>query len=77
MSNLTSITFKRTVNTGSFENFAVEATMAMNAADTAQAKEHAEQLQAFVDTLCQERVDRGKRGKRGGMDAGELIDDLP
>jgi len=71
------VTFKRLCNTGNWENFTIEAACAVpDGGDSHDAKATALYVQSFVDTLCLERIQAGKRGRHGGMDAGE-VDDLP
>lgn len=68
---ITSITFRRKVNSGNFESFDIEATAAVSANHDARAVALA--LQAYVDELCQQRAEALRHpGRRGGTDAGEF-----
>jgi hypothetical protein len=73
---ITSITFRRKCNTGQFESFDVEATAAVPyGADAVEMGRH---LQAYVDQVCQERIQLlRKPGAKGGVDAGEFPFDEP
>jgi hypothetical protein len=69
--DINSITFRRKVNTGNFESFDVEATATSVVAEDAKAAARA--LQAYVDQLCNERVEALRHpGARGGKDAPEF-----
>jgi hypothetical protein len=68
------ITFRRKVNSGNFESFDVEAMISV-AGDTtdAEAQAAADRLQAFVDHVCNTRMDTLRRpGAHGGKDAPEF-----
>jgi hypothetical protein len=68
---ITTITFRRKVNTGQYESFDVEATVAV--ADGERPDGPAAYLQSFVDEVCLERIERLRRpGARGGTEAPEF-----
>lgn len=68
---ITSITYRRKVNTGNFESFDVEATCACGERD---AYEHAGYLRSFVDTICLEKL---AAIRRGALDTHDASDELP
>lgn len=73
---ITTITFRRKVNSGNFESFDVEATATLAPED--QPGSAAAYLQSFVDTVCNDRLDTlRKPGTRAGKDAGEFPFDEP
>lgn len=70
MSRITQVTYRRTCNTGNFDNFVIEA---MATVEEGEHPRHVSMVvQSYVDTLCQERIDARQRGVRGGHDVGEV-----
>lgn len=68
---ITSITFRRKCNTGNFESFDIEASAHLG--DDVGPRSAALQLQAFVDLLCNERIEALRQpGRRGGVEAPEF-----
>ena len=71
---ITQVTFRRHVNTGDYTSFEIEATATLpEGSDQHDERAVALALQTYVDSLCTERLDAGKRGARGGKDVGEQM----